>query len=68
MPGRFGSPGQGAYSTERGVAAAPTRDTGAREGAAKPPLEAEGRRDASTVASTEEEGTQLEEEALSVLG
>lgn len=50
------------------MAAAPTRDTGEREGAAKPPLEAEGRWDAFTVASTEEEGTQLEEEAFSVGG
>jgi hypothetical protein len=36
------------------VAAAPTRDTGEGEGAAKPPPEAGGRRDASTVAFTGE--------------
>lgn len=33
-------PGPGAESAERGVAAAPTRDTGEGEGAAKPPPEA----------------------------
>lgn len=61
-------PGQGAERAERGVAAAPTRDTGEGEGTAEPPLEAEGRRDASTVASTGEDGIWLEKEAASGLG
>ena len=60
-------PGGGAGSAERGVAAAPTRDTGEGEGASKPPPEAEGRWDPSTVASTGEEGARLETEALSIL-
>lgn len=41
-------PGRRAESADQGVAAAPTRDTGEGEGAAKPPPEAEGRWGAST--------------------
>lgn len=60
-------PGRGAESSERGVAAAPTRDTGEGEGAAKPPPEAEGRWDVSTVAFTGDKGVRLEKEVSSVL-
>ena len=41
-------PGRRAESADLGAAAAPTRDTGEGEGAAKPPPEAEGRWGAAT--------------------